>query len=271
MKRGAVRPLQQRAGLDAGPRGPPSGQQLERDCRERKNVGGRAPGAPRDPFGGGVGPPDRRPDPHLFERFDNAEAGGPGFVGRDEDVARMQAPVADARGAREVDRAGQLRDERQRLLDRRRRVVAHRHVERLRRHVLLRAVGQRPLDPGGNRLDDGGMKERRLGGAGQRVGEQLRLFGNDVEAEHLDRDQAVARRLIRSKNGTKGANTDLMQHPEGAECWRRRESAWVLSGQRRYSSGRSSECSTNYGILGAFRRVTSEVPSCASLTALEPL
>ena len=97
-----------------------------------------------------------------------------------------------------------------------------------------------------------GWKSDGLGGAAQRVGEHLGLFGDDVEPEDLDRDQAVARRLIGAKNGTESANTNLMQHPEGAECWRRRESAWVLSGQRRNSSGRSSECNTNYGILGAF-------------------
>ena len=73
----------------------------------------------------------------------------------------------------------------------------------------------------------------------QRFGEHLGLFGNDVEPEYLDRHQAVARGLIGAKNGTKSADTDLVQHPEGAECWRRRECAWVLSGQRRNSSGGS--------------------------------
>src|SRR6185503_1445879 len=107
--------------------------------------------------------------------------------------------------------------------------------------------------------------------AGQRVGEHLGLFGDDVEAEDLDGDQAVARRLISAENGTKSTNTDLVQHPEGAECWRRRKCAWVLSGQRRNSSGGSSECNTNSGILDAFARVTSDVPACASLTALERL
>ena len=61
----------------------------------------------------------------------------------------------------------------------------------------------------------------------QRVREHLGLFGDDVEPEHLDGHQAIARGLIGAENGTKSANTNLMQHPEGAECWRRRDSAWV--------------------------------------------
>ena len=97
--------------------------------------------------------------PDALERLDDAEAGRARFIGRYKDVTRMQAAVADAGGAGEINRAGELRDERQRLLDRRRRVVAHRHVQRLGRDVFLGAVGDRALDAGGDRLDDGRMEE----------------------------------------------------------------------------------------------------------------
>jgi hypothetical protein len=46
-----------------------------------------------------------------------------------------------------------------------------------------------------------------------------------------------------------------VQHPKGAEGGWRRECAWVLSGQRRNSSGRSTNCTTNRGIPGTFLRV----------------
>jgi hypothetical protein len=46
-----------------------------------------------------------------------------------------------------------------------------------------------------------------------------------------------------------------VQHPERAEGWRWRECARVLSGQRRNSSGRSTNCTTNRGIPGTFLRV----------------
>ena len=227
--------------------------------------------APVDPLGRRIGTANRRADTDVLERFDHPEPGRARLVGRYKDVARMQSAVPDARGAREIDRAGQLGDERERFLDRRGRVVPHRDVQRLGGDVFFRPVGHRPFQPGGDRFDDGRVKEGGFGGPAQRVGEQLGLFGDDVEPEDLDGDQAVAGRLICTKNGTKSANTNLMQHPEGAECWRRRESAWVLSGQRRNSSGGSSECNTNSGIPGAFTCVTSGVASCASLTALERL
>ena len=141
------------------------------------------------------------------------------------------------------------------FFDRRRRVVPHRHVERLRGDVFLGAIRHRPFDAGRERLDDRGMEQRGLRRALQSVGQRLRLFGDDVETEDLDRDETIARGLIGSEYGTESANTYLVQHPEGAEGWRRRECARVLSGQRRNSSGRSSDCNTNRGILGTFRRV----------------
>src|SRR6185312_10062273 len=108
----------------------------------------------------------------------------------------------DPGGAREVDRAGNLRDERQRLVQRRRRVVAHGHVERLGGDILLGTIRQRPFDAGGERLDD-------------------------VGTEDLDRDEAIARGLVGTKDGTESTNTYLVQHPKGAESGWRRECAWV--------------------------------------------
>src|SRR4051812_39779708 len=110
-------------------------------------------------------------------------------------------------------------------------------VERFGRHVLLSPVGDRSLDARGDRFDDGRMEERGLDCALQRVGQRLRLLGHDVEPEDFDGNEAVVRRIICSENRTKSANTYLVQHREGAEGWRRRECAWVLSGQRRNSSG----------------------------------
>ena len=115
------------------------------------------------------------------------------------------------------------------------------------------------------------MEERRLGRASERVGERLCLFGDDVEPEDLYRDEAVAGRLIRAKNRTEGANTNLVQHPEWTEGRGRRESAGVLSGQRKNSSGRSTECNTDSGILAGHARVLTDVPPFAALTVFQPL
>ena len=178
-------------------------------------------GAPSIRSGARVRPPNRRADARRLERLDDAESGGARLVGRDEDVTRMQPAVTDAGRAREVDRAGHLGDERQAFLDRRRRIVSHRHVERLGGDVFLGAVRHRPFDAGSDRLDDGRVEQRGLRRALQRVRQRLRLFGDDVEAEDLDRDEAIVRGLIGAKHGTECANAYLVQHPEGAEGWRR--------------------------------------------------
>ena len=103
--------------------------------------------------------------PDAFERFDDTKAGGPGLFGGDEDVARVQRAVANARRPREIDRAGQLREERQHGGERRRRVVPHRDVERLGRDIFLGA-DMRPYPRRRRqlvrRLTDGKAPPRRL-------------------------------------------------------------------------------------------------------------
>ena len=122
-------------------------------------------------------------------------------------------------------------------------------------HILLGAIRDRAFDAGLDGFDDRRMAERRLGGTAEPGRERVRLFGDDVEPEGLDGDEAIARGFVGAKDGTESANTNLMQHPEGTECRRRRESAGVLSGQRKNSSGGSRECNTDRGILRRDPRV----------------
>ena len=253
----------------AEPGGPAAGQQLEGDRGQREDVGGGAPRLARDALGRAVRAAHRRAQADPLQRFDDAEPGGARLFGRDEDVARMQRAVADAGGAREVDRAGELGDERQHRGDRRRRVVPHRDVERLGGDVLLGAVGDRPLDAGGDRLDDRRMEEPGLGGARQLVGQRLRLFGRDVEAEHLDRDQPVARRLVGAEDGTERANANLMQHPEGAELRGCREGRRVVSGQGVPRVGSGKFITSDRAVI-AFRRLSTAGCAAAGARARDP-
>ena len=133
-------------------------------------------------------------------------------------------------------RRGQLRDERQHLVDRRRRVVPHRHVERLGGDVLFRAIRDRAFDASGDGSTMEGWKRPASAALRQLVGERARLLGHDVESKDFDGDEPIARGLVGSKNGSKGADTDLMQHPEGAKRRRGRKSGRVVSGQLRCSS-----------------------------------
>ena len=78
------------------------------------------------------------------------------------------------------------------------------------------------------------MKEAGIGRAPQLVGERSRLLRRNVEPEHLDRDQSIARRLIGPKNRTKRPNTDLVQDPKRSERWgwrrRRPDRLWSFRG-----------------------------------------
>ncbi len=138
--------------------------------------------------------------------------------------------MADSGGSREINRTGELGEKRERPIERRRGVVADRRVERLGGDVLLGTVRDSSLDPGGNRLHDGRMKQTGVGGAGKLVRQELRLLGGDVEPEYLDRHQPVTRRLVGAKNRAEGANADLMQDPKRAERGRWSECDRVVYG-----------------------------------------
>ena len=190
-----------------------------------------APGLPGDALGRAVRTPHRRPLPDTLEGIDDAKTGGSGFVGCHEDVTWMQGAVPDARFAREVDGRSELRDEWQRFVDRRRRVMAHGHVERLGGDVLLGAVCHGAFDTRGDGLDDGGVEETCVGGAAELFSKGGSLFRGDVEPENFDGDESIAIGFVGSKDGTKSADTDLMQHSERAKCWRRSKPGCVVSGQ----------------------------------------
>ena len=67
--------------------------------------------------GAGVGPADRRAEAAALERLRHAQVDHVRLVGSDEDVARMEGPVQDARSRCVVERAGQMHHHRQRVAD----------------------------------------------------------------------------------------------------------------------------------------------------------
>ena len=92
------------------------------------------------------------------------------------------------------------------------------------------------------------MKQAGLGRTPELFRERAGLLWREIEPKDLDCDQAIASGLVRAKNGTQRPDTDLMQHPEGAEGWRGRESCRVFSCQVQCSStkdlGGSKKCNT---------------------------
>ena len=131
--------------------------------------------------------------------------------------------MADPGATRHVHRLGELADDPQHQIGVGRGVVPHRDVERLGRDILLRPIRDGPFDARGDRLDDRRMKEVGFRGERELIRQRLRLLRRDVETKHLDRDQAVARRLVRAEHRAQRAHADLVQDPEGSERRRRSE------------------------------------------------
>ncbi len=65
------------------------------------------------------------------------------------------------------------------------------------------------------------MVEIRVRNPLKLIGKRVRLLRRQVEAERFDRDEAIARRLVRPEDRPENAASDLMQNPEWPERRRR--------------------------------------------------
>ena len=134
--------------------------------------------------------------------------------------------MQDAGRGGEVERPGELGDDGERVGERRRAVLAKRGVERFGRDVGLREPRGRALDAGGDGRRDRGMIEAAGGEVGQGGGELGGAFGDEIEAERLDGDEAAFESVVRAKNRAQRSGADLVQHAE------RSESFWNCSWDR---------------------------------------
>ncbi len=138
----------------------------------------------------------------------------------------------DALGMRRVHRGCNLRDEGHRSVERRRRVVAHRDIEGLGRHILLSQKWHVFFDSSFERGDHAAVNEPHVDQTLKGFDERAGLFGGDVEMERLHRHQPVLRRLIGTIDGTEDTHSDLVHHPERAEGTRGGKRTGVVAGQR---------------------------------------
>jgi len=115
-------------------------------------------------------------------------------------------------------------------------VLPERRVERVPVGVVLREVGGRPLNSRRQRRDNRGML--RL--VGDQIFERCRqlcaLLGRRAKPEDLQRDETIAGRVVRAKNGTEAARPNLMQDAKGTTGGRRRVESGSVSVQRWCSS-----------------------------------
>jgi hypothetical protein len=156
--------------------------------------------------------------------------------------------MSKARGPGEVDGARQLRDEWKHLVEGRGCVVAQGDVEGFSRDVLFRPERDRAFNTCGDWFNDRRMEETGVCRLRQFARERLRLFGRNVEAKDLDGDEAIARGLVRSENGPKCTNTDLMEDPEGTERRRWGERGRIVSGQGPCSSPAATQTAVGPGV-----------------------
>src|SRR5204862_2758061 len=109
--------------------------------------------------------------------------------------------------------------------ERRRPVLTERGVERFGGHVRLGEPRRRPLDPGRNRCGNRRMVEAAAGERIEDRGELGGAFGDEIEAERLDGDEATFNRVVRAKYGAQRSGADLVQHAERSESFCNR--SWV--------------------------------------------
>ena len=139
----------------------------------------------------------------------------------------MQRAVRDLDRRGEVERAGQLRRDAQRVAGRRRPVLADGEVERVGGDVILGEKRGDAADAGGERRHQ--RRVRQIGG------DQPLEFGDElmpalrrqVEFEQLDGDEPLARRIVRAKHRSQGSRTNLMKNSKRSEGVRRRSASSV--------------------------------------------
>jgi hypothetical protein len=208
----------------------------ENDGAEREISAG-PPRPPFRPFRRRVGPAYRRAQSGALQCLGDAKVDETHFAAAaDEQIARMQRAVVDALAGGAIQRLGQAAQRHDDGFERRRAVLPERRVERVPVGVVLSEVRGRPFDPSGQRRGDRGML-RLIGGQIFERCRQLRaLLGRRAKPEDLQRDETIAGRVVRAKNGTEAACPNLMQDAKGTTGGRGRVESGSVSVQRWCSS-----------------------------------
>jgi hypothetical protein len=115
-------------------------------------------------------------------------------------------------------------------------VLPERRVERVTVGVVLCEVRGRPFDPCGQRRGDRGMLRLIGDQIFERCRQLLALLGCGAKPEDFQRDETIAGRIVRAKNGTEAAGPNLMQDAKGTTGGRRRVESGSVSVQRWCSS-----------------------------------
>src|SRR6184192_1309989 len=130
----------------------------------------------------------------------------------------MQRAVIDVDDRCEIESAGQLHGQPQRIDGRRRPVVADEDVKGVGGREFLNEVRRAArIEPGGERRSDARMRESGGDDSLQLSDELMNAFRRQLEAEEFDRDEAIALGFVRAKDGSESPGADLMENAEWTE------------------------------------------------------
>ncbi len=201
----------------AGSRNAMRPQQLVDQRREAEHISAAIPLPTADPLGRGIWPTHRGGHANTLERTGNADASDPRFVGRQQNVARMQRTVCHVDDGREVERAGQLRGHAKRVDGRSWTILAHRQIERFGSDVILREIRGHVGDPGRERHCHRGMVQFRLNEVFESGHELMHTLGWQIQLEEFDRNQSLASGVISTKHRSQRPRTNLMKNTKRPE------------------------------------------------------
>lgn len=137
-----------------------------------------------------------------------------------------------------IDGGCQRLHERYDVANRHRSTLAQHDIERIADGVLLREVGGPEVESCGDRCRDIGMIDVRVDQRLQFPGEIRGLFRREVETKDFDCDEPIATVvsgigwLVRPKDRTQRARTNLMENPEWPERFRRKVQDRIFAVQR---------------------------------------
>src|SRR5687767_2022320 len=118
---------------------------------------------------------------------------------------------------REFQGAGQLGRDAEALNRRRGTVLARHDISRLGGDEVQSQVGGYVNNPRGNGSGDGRVREISVDQCLELSDEPVHTLRREIEAEHLDRHEAILIRVVGAEDWTERACPDLMEYAKGTE------------------------------------------------------
>ena len=176
--------------------------------------------------------PRRQAGSHVGQGGHHPKAGQARAVGRQQDVTQMERTVGDSAIDSSVEGLCKSCDKMHGVFHRERAALAQYDVQRIPHRVFLRQIGSAGFQSGRKGRREGRMSDSLADQSFQLADQRDRLLGGEIETKHFDGDKSIAARLVRTKDGTERARTNLMENPERPECLGRKVQYGIFAVQR---------------------------------------